>query len=402
MFQHPPPLNDVSPLPPTRYVAGAGAITMLLICVVPVPMAPSVLEPAMNAHMVQGDINVPPDGWANATVAFNNTGNTRFDLYLALQEDHNWNVTFEDKVKHDKSMAKDYLDLRKDRSTNFTTRLNITLRPPSGAELGDRETFTIEMQYKDGANNWLHTYTKFTATVGWFTLKGVPQGQHVAVDTVVGLPITIKNRIHGEDAAPTVLGMHLALPAGIEGVLTSGEVANLTPQDIGTVTPIGGTALQDNETATVKIWLYAPPGTPVQEDLLANLTVSPVGMDVTTSILVHFDVVNPIYDVAIVPLYDNVTFQQGAQKSVAFQLVSRSTVDVTVRLTYSVDAANFTIVNSEVELNLPPGYDQTKSMTIDPTGDVGSRSELVIEIVYGPGWNRRASATIDLLITLSG
>ena len=401
MFAHPPPLNDISPLPPTRYVAGAGAIIMLLICFVPVPIAPSPFNPAMESHMLQGDINVPPDGWANATAVFNNTGNTRFDVEVELQEDHGWNVTFDAKLKPEKDHKRDVLVLRKDRSTNFTTYLNLTLRPPAGAELGDRETFTIGIYYQDGRGGWHPSFEKFTATVGWFELKDAPAVTHVAIDTMTDVPVTIKSRVHDDDgAAPVPFSMALVLPPGIEGTITEGNRTDLTVQDMRAGQPLGGVALRDNGTATVRVWLYAAPGTPVGDGLVANLSIRPNGTNATARVAIPLDVVNPVYDVGIIPSSDDVEFQKGVQKTVAFQLVSRSTVDVTVRLDYAIDSANFTIVSRVDEIVLAPGADLTKSITIDPSGEVGSASTLVVSITYGPEWNRRASAAVGLLITL--
>jgi hypothetical protein len=109
--------------------------------------------------------------------------------------------------------------------------------------------------------------------------------------------------------------------------------------------------------------------------------------------------VNPSYFVSIVPLYGNVTFQHGIQKVVAFELISKGTVGTTVRFTYTVDTINFTLVQPENEMDIPPGFDQAKSVTIDPLGPVGSHSRLVIEIAYGPDWMLGSSAMIELHIT---
>jgi hypothetical protein len=374
---------------------------MLLICFVPVPIAPSPFNPSLDSHMLQSDINVPPDGWANATVEFNNTGNTRFDVEVELQEDHGWNVTFDARLKHEKDHKRDVLDLRKDKSTNFTTQLNLSLRPPDGAELGDRETFTIGIYYQDGGGTWHPSFEKFTATVGWFEPKDVPEVIHVAIDTMTGVPVTIKSRVHdGEGNAPVPFSMALVLPQGIEGTVTAGNRTELTVQEMRAGQPLGGVALRDNETATVRVWLYAAPGTPVGDGLVANLSVRPSGTNATGRVTLPFDVVNPIYDVGIIPSSDDVEFQKGVQKTVAFQLVSRGTVDVTVRLNYTIDSTNFTIVSRVDEILLPPGADLTKSITIDPSGEVGSASTLVVSITYGPEWNRRASAAIGLLITM--
>jgi membrane-associated protease RseP (regulator of RpoE activity) len=401
MFAHPPPLNDISPLPPTRYIAGAGAIIMLLICFVPVPIAASPFNPSLDSHMVQSDINVPPDGWANATVVFNNTGNTRFDVEVELQEDHGWNVTFDARLKDVTGHKRDVLNLRKDKSTNFTTYLNLTLRPPGGADLGERETFTIGIYYQDGGGTWHPSFEKFTATVGWFELKDAPGLTHVAIDTMTDVPVTIKSRVHdGEGADPVPFSMALVLPPGIEGTVTEANRTELTVQEMRAGQPLGGVALRDNETATVRVWLYAAPGTPVGDGLVANLSVRPNGTNATGRVTLPFDVVNPIFDVGIIPSSDDVEFQKGVQKTVAFQLVSRSTVDVTVRLNYTIDSANFTIVSRVDEIVLPPGADLTKSITIDPSGEVGAASTLVVSITYGPEWNRRASAAIGLLITM--
>ncbi len=398
-LSHPPPLNDVTPLPPSRFMVGAVAFIMLAICFVPVPLAPSPLNPAMDAHFEPPDINVAPDGWANTTLVFNNTGNTKFDVVLRIQDDHGWNVTFDKRLKWNSRAGEGTILVRKSGDgPDFITRLNVTVQPPEGSELGTRETFTIEMKYND--NDIVErAFAKFTATVGWVSSRDEPQPRSVGVDTVSRIPLRFKNHIHDVDGVPTPFAIGLELPQGIQGVLTNTSVNISTPEALTEARPIGGQALTDNETLTVVLWLYAPPGTPVQNDLRANVLFEPMGHNITVVLGVLFDVVNPSYAVTIEPQYGNVTFVRGVQKVVAFDLRSYGSVNTTVRFTYTIDEANFTIVRKDDELDLPPGYYQTKSITIDPVGEIGSRSELRIEIAYGPDWKLSSSATIDLHIT---
>jgi hypothetical protein len=167
--------------------------------------------------------------------------------------------------------------------------------------------------------------------------------------------------------------------------------------------PIATVALGNNDSAELRVWVHAPPGTPVATDLHALLLVSPrdgsglaIPMDFT------IDVVNPIYDVSIVPLFNTVEFHVDEEKSVPFQLVSRSTVDVTLRFSYSFDETDWVMTQSDDELTLTVDYNQVHSVRMFADGEVGSRTSLEIEIEYGPNWNQRASATIELLITTGG
>ena len=396
---HPPPLNDVSPLPASRFMVGAVAFILLAICFVPVPMSPSPLHPDLDVQVVPADINVAPDGWANTTMVLNNTGNTRFTARVMLQEDHGWNVTFGDNLKHSAPDA-GRIEVHKRKSEGFLTHLNISVRPPPGSDLGVRETFTMEIKYANDKQLDVLLYAKFTATVGWLEPREVPANSLLAVDRVLDVPLRLKAHVHGVDDAPTRFVLNLTVPGGAEGLLTNASVANVTVDDIRSMASLGELLLEDNETVQLHLWLYAAPGTTLATALHANVTFWPEGSNMTVVLPVPFDIVNPWYEVTLRPQYGNVTFRSGEQRAVAFQLMSRSTVDVTVRLSYTLDDdTNFTIVDMEGELLLPPGYNQVKSVTIDPVGDVGAHAELTIEIVYGPDWSIYQSARIDLLVT---
>ncbi len=395
---HPPPLNDVSPLPVSRVMVGTVAFILLAVCFVPVPMAPSPLHPDMEVHVEPGDVNVAPDGWANVTMVLNNTGNTRFTARIELQEDHGWNVTFGAKLRST-GPDRGRIEVLKSKSESFLTRLNVSVAAPNGSDLGLRETFTVEIRYANDKDQDVLVYAKFTATVGWIEPREVPANTLLAIDRVVEVPLRLKSHVHGARGEETRFLLGLSVPGGAEGLLTNGSVANVTVDDVRSMGSLGEVALTDNGTVNLRLWLYAAPGTPLASGLQADLSFEPEGTNMTIVLPVAFDIVNPIYDVALFPQYENVTFRSGEQRAVAFQLLSRSTVDVTVRFTYTVDGPDFTIVEKEDELVLPPGYDQVKSVTIDPVGDVGAHSELVIEMVYGPDWSRRESTTIDLLVT---
>ena len=395
---HPPPLNDVSPLPASRFMVGAVAFLLLAVCFVPVPMAPSPLHPDLEVQVTPSDINVAPEGWVNVTMVLNNTGNTRFTARVALQEDHGWNVTFGDNLKHTAPDA-GRIEVHKRKSENFLTHLNISVRPSAGADLGARETFTMEIKYANDKQMDVLLYAKFTATVGWLEPREVPASTLLAIDRVVDVPLRLKAHVHGEGGEPTRFAVNLTVPGGAEGLLTNASVANVTVGDIRSMASLGELLLDDNETVLLHLWLYAAPGTPLATGLQANVTFGPEGANMTIVLPIAFDIVNPRYEVTLDPQYEKVTFRSGEQRAVAFQLKSNGTVDVTVRFSYTVDETNFTIVEGEDELLLTPGYDQVRSVTIDPVGDVGAHSELKIEMVYGPDWSRLVSVTIDLLVT---
>jgi len=395
---HPPPLNDVSPLPPSRVMVGAVAFILLVVCFVPVPMAPSPLHPDLEAQVEPAYINVAPDGRANATLVMNNTGNTRFTARIDLQEDHGWNVTFGDNMKHN-GADRGRIDVLKRKSEGFITRLNISVAPPPGSDLGTRETFTVEIRYVNDKEQDVLIYARFTATVGWLEPREVPARNLLAIDRVFDVPLRFKNLVHSTLDLPTRFAVNVTVPGGAEGLLTNSSAENVTVDDIRSATSLDELLLANNETVQLHLWLYAAPGTPLMAHIHADITFAPEGANMTIVQPVPFDIVNPKYEVWLNPVYENVTFRSGERRAVAFQLRSNSTENVTVRFTYAVDASNFTIVEKDDELVLPPGYDQTKSIIIDPVGDVGAHSHLVIEMVYGPEWRRLVSVTIDLLVT---
>ncbi len=403
-MNHPPPLNDISPLPTSRVLLGISAFAMLMVCFVPVPLMPSDLEPSIEVEFVDTDLNIDLEGSVNATLVVVNTGNTAINARFKLQDDHGWNVTIDEKVEYKEAKSTwGSVAISKDRSTNYTTLINITVTPPEGADLGLRETFTVEVTYtsEDGDPLWLTPH--FMVTVGWIIPRDVPVAAYVAVDSVNSFELGFKNRVFEGNGTQTVFDLDLVIDGYLEYTLTEASVDNLTAQDIKDTPPLPTVVLGNNDSAELRVWVLAPVGTVVVTDLHARLLVSPRdGSSVSIPFDFFIDVVNPIYDVSIVPLFNTVEFHVDEEKSVPFQLVSRSTVDVNVRFSHSYDGTNWAMTQYDEELTLSVDYNQVHSVRMFANGDVGSQTSLEIEIVYGPNWNQRASATIELLITDSG
>ena len=149
-MNHPPPLNDISPLPPSRVIAGLAAFIMLMVCFVPAPFIPTELEPSIEVEFEDPALNVGLGGSINATLLVNNTGNTAVTARIKVQEYHGWNLTMDDKVRiGDNRDDWGKVVFTKDRSTNFMTIINMTITPPDTATVGQRETFTLESTYED-------------------------------------------------------------------------------------------------------------------------------------------------------------------------------------------------------------------------------------------------------------
>jgi membrane-associated protease RseP (regulator of RpoE activity) len=407
VFQHPPPLNDVSPLPPSRWIMGAGAILILLICFVPVPIEPFPVNPDLDLHMLDQDLNTGINESVNATLVLINNGNGRFPVHLKLLEDHGWNVSWDEGIKwKDKRDDFQEMQLPKDPKTNFTTYVNFTVTPGPNANQGDRKSFEVIVAYENEAERDVTHFPKFTVTVGWIEVEETPGRSDLTVGILQDYEVKFKNLVHPHPNASTDFNLSFALLDGIDHAITFANITALTVEELYEVESIESLSLGDNETAALRVWLYAPPGTEEREGQLVELTVSLADEpNVTSSLDFTLDVYGPPV-ITIEPLYPTVSFVKNTEKEVFYRVVSDGHMDVRARFTFNFsnewDDVNWTIVeNADEERTIEAGSNQTWSLKIYATGEVGTETDLVITVSHEPEWELIESPPIRLRVTLT-
>jgi membrane-associated protease RseP (regulator of RpoE activity) len=401
VLQHPPPLNDISPLPPDRWMVGASAFILMMVCFVPAPFMVSELEPGIDVSFEEPALNINLGESMNNTLVIVNTGNTRINVLVRLQshKDH-WNVTFEETLKYKEGSLWGQLEVNKDRSKNFTTTLNITVTPRNGTDLGQRDDLIFEVKYQEPGGKWKWYFPKFRVTAGWITPAEVSPNAYVEVGRVADIRVEFDNNIYHPSGEPVRFDLAIEAPSFLSYTLTNSSTTNLTSEQIGTMAPLDHILLGNNDSAELRLWLFAPEGTAEVPDRLAHLTVTvPDEPNATIPVIpILFDVRLAAYDVSIdadSPQY----FDFGEEKSVGFTLESDSNVVVEVQLSYILeDTVNWTITSSKDVITMDPYEVDTFTLTIAAQGDAGTISTMEIEITYGPDLSKKASKIIQLAI----
>jgi len=402
VLHHPPPLNDISPLPPNRWFVGAATLILLVICFVPAPFAPAELSPDLEIDFDEPDINVGINTTATNTLVFYNAGNTRVEVKMRLQNDHGWSVTFDDKVKF-RGLVTEWSEpftIAKDKSTNYTTHINITVVTPENAVPGDTVDFVVEVEYTDEDDKRVKVTPRFRAVVGWIGPQDVPPNAFVAVDNVRSFEVGFKNLVTNRSDGDTRFVLDLHIEGGMDYTLTDSNIKNLTPEDVALTPSLPYIDLGNNGTADLLIWVYPPPGTPSATDLQVFLNITLQSDDSsTTTIGFPLAVGDVVYDVSISSTFTSWNFTKDEIKNVTFRLVCHSTVDthVAINFTFNGDEA-FEFAETPVEdLVLLPDEDRGFTVVLLAMGNVGAITDLTVEISYGS--NQGSSVTTVLRIT---
>lgn len=403
-MNHPPPLNDISPLPPSRNLAGVAAIFMLVVCFVPAPFTLVDLEPAIDPAFEEPVVHVLPGEWANNTLVIVNTGNTVLDAEIRVDDTNEWDFEFEKPVKFKKGFENwsEPFELPKNRSTNFTTYINLSITPRSDASLGMREDFHIDIRITDPQLNKKIDGTRFRAIVGWVEPRSVPEDGNIPVDWVESYEVRFKNLVTDRDNGTTHFDLALDVEGGLKYTLTDIGVEDLTPEEVNTTLPLMHVDLPNNGTAQLLIWVYAPPGTPQVSGLQVDLWVAKGGVPASAIPLgFKLDVGTVVHDVTISSPHTRWSFTPGAEKNVTFNLTSHSNVDTEVTISYYMtgpDAFEFA-EGPETLLVLAPDETEVLTVTLFATGDVDDEVTLRVEIEYG---NLQGSSVATTLVIESG
>lgn len=400
-LNHPPPLNDISPLPPKGYISGLLAVVMLIVCFVPAPFQFADLEPGVEPGFDEPALHVFPGDWANNTLVIVNTGNTRVDGEVRVQNTFGWSMQFDEQVKFKddiQNWSEPFL-IAKDRSDNFTTRINVTVSPPPGAQLGDREDFTVQLRTADPNGKTKVYDSRFRVHVGWIEPRQVPEDSSIPVDWVASFEVRFKNLVANLTTGSTVFDLALDIEGGLSYTLTNTSVEEMTPEEVNSTPPLDRIEMANNETIGLLVWVYAPPGTPTESDLGVDLWVAPSGNPgAMTHLGFHLDVGSIVYDVSVSSPHQQWSFEPAGEKNVIFNLTSHSNVDVNVTIDYGMtgpDAFEFSEEPPAYHM-IKPGRTDVFTVTLYAKGDVDDSVSLKVEISYGVG--QASSVTIALVI----
>ncbi len=395
VLHHPPPLNDISPLPPDRWMVGASAFILLMVCFVPAPFEPTALQPELEVEFEDPYLNVALDGSVDATLLIHNTGNTRLPAYVELLEDYGWDITYHKQLKETGDEDVYRFTANKDRSKNFTTSLRMTITPKATAKAFEREVFVWEVSYNDEDDKKRTINPRLTVTVGW--MDPVLQDGLVEVDEPTPLPVGLRNWVYRPDGNDTVWDLDLEVPGGLDYTLTNGSMDNLSAEEVGQLESLPSIGIGNNDSAELLVWVYAPEGTPQTLAVAVNLTVT-LAEDPTVSFLLQFqiDIVPAIYDVAMLSFSNAYYFEPAEQKYIPFRVTSNSTVQVTFHITYEFDDVNWTAVEQDLTGTLEPGEFDDYHIMLVAMGERRARSDLVITVDYG---YKPLQAVISLQIT---
>jgi membrane-associated protease RseP (regulator of RpoE activity) len=387
-LNHPPPLNDVSPLTPSRFIMGLGAIVMLVICFVPAPFTFADLNADIEAHFDEAEVHVLPGEWVNDTLVIVNTGNTRLEGKIRVKDTGDWNMTFDESVKFPNGVEEwsGSFDINKDSDKNHTTRINVTLSPADGSELGDRRHFVVEIRYNDPNGGGRTEDVRFRATVGWVEPREVPGDSNLPEDMVRNYTVRFKNLVSHPANGTTRFNMSLEVGGGLRATLTDPNITLATPEEVNGTPPMDHIILPNNGTAEVLIWLYAPPGTSKTSGLPVDLWVEREG-DPASAMAISFsvNVGTVVYEVSISSPHTQWSFAKGSAKNVTFNLTSRGNVDTTVSITYEMtgpDAFEF-VGTPESSLVLAPDETRILTVVLFASGEVDDSVTLRVDIDYG-------------------
>ena len=275
----------------------------------------------------------------------------------------------------------------KDRSTNFTTTLNMTVQPPDGSIAGNGVDFTVEIKYHNVGGERPVLTPHFRAIAGWVDPREVPEDAFLQVGTVGSYDVRIKNLVSNRTVGKTVFDLDLDVTGGLPHTLTDTSVTNMTPEDVSTLPPLANVTLADNGTVELRVWVHAPPGTPEPsaEDVTLEVTME-VDPEAVTTISFPLDVGRITYAVTITPSFQSWNFTVGEDKNVTFKMDSYSNVDVEVGISYDMGGSDAfeTVVAPPTNMTLAPEERGVLfTVRLYAAGEVDDEATLVVTLSYG-------------------
>lgn len=386
VWKVPPPLNDRSPPPRSRILVGLATVVMLVLCFVPATIVPTELDPQIEPAFEHPVLHVGQASEVNNTIVIFNSGNTKMDVSFRLPYPHGWYTAFDERItfKNGYVSWSEPFTVPKDRSTDFTTYINMTVGPPNDADLGDRVDFMVEIKTYD-VNGKTHTI-HFRAIVGWIEPLEVPEGATVKVGQVANLEVHFKNTVTNGSHGSTRFDLDLDIDGDIDCTLTESDIENMTPHEIATTPPLSLIELGNNRTAELVVWVYVAPGSPVASDLMVLLKVSPEGAPGSLdTIEFPLSVDTTTHKVAIQMNSLSWEFNEDEMKNITFELRSYGNVDTEVDLFYDLKGDNaFEFVTDPVEnVVVQRGGRLSLSVELNARGELYDEATLTIEARYG-------------------
>ncbi len=387
-MNHPPPLNDISPLKPSRYIMGVAAIAMLVVCFVPTPFAFADLDPDIEPEFERPEVHVFPGEWVNNTLVIVNVGNTRVDGQIRVQDTGGWDIVFHERIEFPKGILEwsEPFNIGKDSTTNYTTLVGMAVSPPVDTELGSRKDFVVEVRYTDPNGGGRTEDVHFRAKVGWVEPREVPGEENIPVDMVRNYTLSFKNLVAHPENGTTIFNLSLDVGNDLWHTLTGTDVTHMAPEDVQSTPPLGNLSLANNETGEVRVWVYAPPGTTEETDVPVSLWIGQDGVvESQMAIVFRLNVGTVDYQVSISSPHTQWSFAKDSAKNVTFNLTSRGNVDTQVTITYELTGPDAFEYARDPETSLVLAPDETRILTVVlfAKGDVDDTVTLRVEIEYG-------------------
>ena len=384
VWKVPPPLNDRSPPPHSRILVGLATVVMLVICFVPASIVLTELDPQIEPAFEHPVLHVGQDTEVNNTIVIINSGNTKMDVWFRLQSSHGWDVTFDERITflEGHGMWSMPFTVPKDRSTNFTSYLDMAVIPPRDADLGERVDFVVEIRVDDSNGDPVTHTIRFRAIVGWIEPLEVPKAATVKVGQVAGFDVQFKNLVTNGSEGSTRFDLDLNIDGDIDRTLTESDIENMTPHEIATTPPLSLIELGNNETAELVVWVYVTPGTPVASNLTVLLKVSPEGAPGSLdTIEFPLSVDTTTHKVAIRINSPSWEFNEDETKNITFELRSYGNVDIEVDLFYDLIGDNaFEFVTDPVDnVVVQRGGRLSLSVELNARGELYDEATLTIE-----------------------
>ncbi len=402
VWKVPAPLNDVSPLPRNRWFAGIASLIMLILCFTPSIFVPADIDQNIEVDFEVPEVHVAVGSSVNNTLMIYNTGNTQVDVSLRLLQTHGWYVAFDERVEFrlDLTNWSEPFTVARDKSSNFTTLIDIEVWPPGDAEQGDMVDFVVEVLWHDAEGiSQTHSAT-FRAVVGWIEFLEVPEDAIIAQGAVESFDVSFRNLVTAPLDGTTTYQFSLSIEGGMVHTLAHRSDDNLTAQEVANTLPITHMDMENNATAELRIWVHAPEGFDEPSALVVLLVVHIPDQHVSRSdITFQLTVFDPILDIVLTSTETDWNFRKGEEKHVTFHIKSHANINATVHFSYALNNTDaFWPMQPLVEETvLSPNEFRILVVNVLAKGDGGDDGTLTVDILYGDGQSGSASTALHII-----
>jgi hypothetical protein len=374
---------------------------MLVVCFVPAPFTLPDLDPAIDPSFEEPEVHVLSGEWVNNTLVIVNTGNTKMEGKIRVQDPGGWRMRFDERIKFDEGLKNwsEPFEIDKDRSNNYTKRINLTMTPGPSLAMGNKTDVVVEVKFTDPNKNKGTRFARFLAVHGWVKPIEVPGEESIPLDEVKNYTISFKNVVNHPENGTTRFNLSLMVDGPLSYTLTGQDVTDMTPGEVNTTPPLDHVLLTNNGTADLRVWVYAAPDvnqTPgVQVALLVGRDGEPRSL---TTIGFVLNVGTVVYEVSISTTDLQWSFVQGSTKNVTFNMVNRGNVQTQVTIEYDLTGAEAFDIDGPPSLTLAPGEVRVLPVEVRATGEVDDTATLKVEISYGNLQTSSASTLLEITV----